>query len=46
MVEPTPWQTDTCIGDWHYDRSVHENHQYKTPSQVVKMLTDTSAHPA
>jgi alpha-L-fucosidase len=19
-IEPLPWQTDTCIGDWHYNR--------------------------
>lgn len=39
-IEPRPWQTDTCIGDWHYHRSLYENHQYKTPDQVVKMLVD------
>ena len=35
-----PWQTDTCIGEWHYKRSIYENHQYKTADQVVKMLVD------
>ena len=20
-IQPVPWQTDTCIGDWHYNRS-------------------------
>ncbi len=39
-VEPHPWQTDTCIGDWHYRRSLYENHQYKSTEQVVKMLVD------
>ncbi len=39
-IEAQPWQTDTCIGDWHYRRSLYENHQYKTPDQVVKMLVD------
>jgi alpha-L-fucosidase len=24
QIEPLPWQTDTCIGDWHYDRSVYD----------------------
>ncbi|MDQ2688188.1 MAG: alpha-L-fucosidase, partial [Armatimonadota bacterium] len=38
-----PWQTDTCIGQWHYQRSVYENHQYKTADQVVKMLVDIVA---
>ncbi len=39
-IEPNPWQTDTCIGDWHYLLSLYENHQYKTPYQVVRMLLD------
>ena len=42
-IVPHPWQTDTCIGDWHYNRSVYENHRYKTPDQVVKMLVDIVA---
>ncbi len=40
VIHPHPWQTDTCIGDWHYKRSVYENHQYKTPDQVIHMLAD------
>ena len=39
-ILPNPWQTDTCIGDWHYRRSLYENHQYKTARQVVRMLVD------
>jgi alpha-L-fucosidase len=39
-IRPDPWQTDTCIGNWHYDRSVFENHRYKTVAQVVHMLID------
>lgn len=39
-IEPAPWQTDTCIGEWHYRRSLYENHQYKTTQQVVRMLVD------
>ena len=35
-----PWQTDTCIGAWHYDRSLFEQHKYKTVGQVVRMLVD------
>jgi len=38
--DPIPWQTDTCIGDWHYNRSVLDRHRYKTPNQVVHMLID------
>jgi alpha-L-fucosidase len=40
VIRPHPWQTDTCIGDWHYRRSIYENHQYKTPDQVIKTLLD------
>ena len=39
-ADPLPWQTDTCIGDWHYRRSIFEQHRYKTPIQVVQMLID------
>jgi len=35
-IWPRPWQTDTCIGDWHYKRG----QQYKTPKIVVDMLVD------
>ncbi len=38
--ETLPWQTDTCIGEWHYKRSIFEQHRYKTPLQVVQMLID------
>jgi len=31
-----PWQTDTCIGNWHYQRDV----KYKTPKTVIDMLVD------
>lgn len=40
MIEPMPWQTDTCIGNWHYDRSVYDNNRYKTAKTVVQMLCD------
>jgi alpha-L-fucosidase len=35
-IWPHPWQTDTCIGDWHYNRDVI----YKTPKTVVDLLVD------
>jgi alpha-L-fucosidase len=38
--EILPWQTDTCIGDWHYKRSIFEEHKYKTVNQVSQMLID------
>jgi alpha-L-fucosidase len=39
-IEPLPWQTDTCIGDWHYQRSLYLNHGYKTAKTVVQTLVD------
>jgi alpha-L-fucosidase len=31
-----PWQTDTCIGQWHYNKEA----TYKTPKIVIDMLVD------
>ena len=31
-----PWQTDTCIGAWHYDKEA----KYKSPKIVIDMLVD------
>jgi alpha-L-fucosidase len=39
-TETIPWQTDTCIGNWHYQRSLFDQHKYKTAKQVVQMLVD------
>jgi alpha-L-fucosidase len=39
-VLPQPWQTDTCIGSWHYDREIFVNHKYKSAASVVRMLAD------
>jgi alpha-L-fucosidase len=36
MVWPDPWQTDTCIGNWHYQKGI----VYKTPKTVIDMLVD------
>ncbi|MBV8070108.1 MAG: alpha-L-fucosidase, partial [Acidobacteriaceae bacterium] len=35
-IPANPWQTDTCIGEWHYNREA----KYKTPKQVIDMLVD------
>jgi alpha-L-fucosidase len=39
-IQAQPWQTDTCIGSWHYDRSRLEKHTYKTVAQVAQMLVN------
>ena len=35
-ISQNPWQTDTCIGHWHYKRGI----KYKTPKKVIDLLTD------
>jgi alpha-L-fucosidase len=40
QIEPLPWQTDTCIGGWHYDINVFKHHRYKTAQTVVQTLVD------
>jgi alpha-L-fucosidase len=40
VIEPQPWQTDTCIGGWHYDRAVLAGHTYKTAKTVIQTLAD------
>ncbi len=39
-IEPFVWQTDTCIGGWHYDQAIFERHRYKTAKTVIQMLSD------
>jgi alpha-L-fucosidase len=39
-IRPEPWQTDTCIGNWHYDRRLYEKDGYKSAKQVVQRLAD------
>ena len=39
MVTPY-WQTDTCIGSWHYDRGIYDRNGYKSAETVIRMLVD------
>ncbi len=39
-IEPLHWQTDTCLGNWHYDRKIYERHGYKTTKTVIQTLAD------
>jgi alpha-L-fucosidase len=39
-IQALPWQTCTCIGEWHYRRSVYDQNGYKSAKQVVNMLAD------
>ncbi|HEY6446188.1 MAG TPA: alpha-L-fucosidase [Acidobacteriaceae bacterium] len=40
-----PWQSETCIGDWHYDRALYnkpgEYGGYLQPRDVIHWLIDT-----
>ena len=40
QIEPHPWQTDTCIGNWHYERSLYDHNGYKSARTVLQMLID------
>jgi alpha-L-fucosidase len=37
-IWPLPWQTDTCIGDWHYNKETVGH--YKSAKTVVDLLVD------
>lgn len=39
-INPHPWQTCTCLGSWHYDRTRYTKNTYKTALRVVRMLAD------
>jgi alpha-L-fucosidase len=39
-IQPQPWQTDTCIGSWHYDQRILDRHGYKTAKTVIHTLID------
>lgn len=35
-IQPDPWETDTCIGNWFYD----VRQEYKKPGHIIEMLID------
>lgn len=35
-INPEPWQTDTCIGNWFYD----VRQEFKKPGHIIEMLID------
>jgi alpha-L-fucosidase len=39
-IEPLPWQSETCIGNWHYNRGLYKNHRYQHADTVIHMLAD------
>jgi alpha-L-fucosidase len=38
-INPEPWQTDTCIGNWFYD----VRQKFKRPGHIIEMLVDIIA---
>jgi alpha-L-fucosidase len=39
-INPNPWQTDTCVGNWHYDENLPKTHGYRTTAMILQMLAD------
>ncbi len=39
-IEPLPWQTDTCLGQWHYDRRIYTKKGYKTAKTIIHTMAD------
>ncbi|KQU55917.1 alpha-L-fucosidase [Sphingomonas sp. Leaf339] len=39
-IERFPWQTDTCLGNWHYDSDLYERGGYKSAATVMHTLCD------
>jgi alpha-L-fucosidase len=42
-IVPHPWQTDTCLGDWHYNRVRFTEKSYMHAAAVVHRLCDVVA---
>ena len=34
------WQTDTCIGNWHYHRDYYTENRYRGAAEVLRLLID------
>ncbi len=45
QIMPYPWQSETCIGDWHYNRALFdkpgEYGGYLQPRDVIHWMVDT-----
>jgi alpha-L-fucosidase len=39
-IMPYAWQSETCIGEWHYNRSLFVNHKYMKPVEVIRWMVD------
>ncbi|MHB8389813.1 MAG: alpha-L-fucosidase [Acidobacteriaceae bacterium] len=47
QITPHPWQSETCIGDWHYNRALYdqpgEYGGYLHPRDVIHWMADTTS---
>ncbi len=39
-IMPYAWQSETCIGQWHYNRSVFTKHGYMKPVEAIRWMVD------
>jgi alpha-L-fucosidase len=39
-IRPEPWQSATCIGDWHYNRERFTERSYVPAAGVIRQLAD------
>jgi len=39
-IRPEPWQSATCIGDWHYNRARFTDKSYVPAAGVIRQLAD------
>lgn len=39
-IVPSPWQSCSCIGGWHYNTDIYEKGRYKSAETVVRLLAD------
>ncbi|MEJ2147828.1 MAG: alpha-L-fucosidase, partial [Acidobacteriota bacterium] len=39
-IMPYAWQSETCIGDWHYNRKRFLDHSYMKPGQAIRWMVD------
>ena len=42
-IIPEPWQTCTCLGDWHWNEGISRSGSYKQAPQVIRLLVDIVA---
>ncbi|QNN65137.1 alpha-L-fucosidase [Sphingomonas rhizophila] len=42
-LRAVPWQTDTCLGDWFYNRGRFTDKSYKSARDVIQRLADVVA---